>query len=71
MTAIRGRPVRCRANRRTKRLASVAVIAICQRGSPKRRLSSAATQVASVEGSIVVMPRSVRSRTASATAGRQ
>ncbi len=71
MTAIRGRPVRCRAKRSTNRLASVAVIAICHSGTPKRRASSFATQVASAVGSIVVMPSSVRSRTASATAGRQ
>ena len=67
---MRGRPVRCRANLSTKRLASVAVIANCQRGSPNRRPSSSATQIASSDGSIVVMPFVARSAMAAETAGR-
>ena len=43
--------------RSSQRLASVAVSANCQYGSPKRRASSSPTQPASSVGSIVVMPR--------------
>ena len=57
------------ANRSTKRLASVADIASCHEGSPNRRASSSATQAASGEGSMVVMPRLARSASASVTWG--
>ena len=46
-----------RASRIANRLASVAVSANCQRGSPKRRASSPPTQIASSLGSINVIPR--------------
>ena len=55
--------------RSTKRFASDAVIAICQIGNPKRALSSPATQAASADGSIVVMPSSAWRCNASAIAG--
>ena len=70
MTATFGRPVIMRAKRSTKRLASVAVIANCHSGRPKRRASSSPTQAASLLGSIVVMPSRARCSSASATAGR-
>ena len=69
MTAILGRPVRCLANRSTNRFASVADIAICQLGSPNRRVSSSPTHNASSDGSMVVMPVRARSEMASAICG--
>ena len=42
--------------RSIQRLASVAVSANCQKGTPKRRASSEPTQAASSVGSIVVIP---------------
>ena len=44
-------------------------MASCQRGNPKRRASSAATQMASAEGSIVVIPRAACAASASVTCG--
>ena len=59
-----------RAKRSTNRLASVAVIAICQTGRPNRRASSAPTHAASTEGNIVVIPRIAWAYKASATCGK-
>ncbi len=50
-------------------MASLAVIALCQYGRPKRRASSSPTQAASALGSIVVQPRAICARTASTTGG--
>ena len=54
-----------RAQRMTKRLASVAVRANCQYGTPKRRVISRPTQAASSVGSIRVMPLADCAATAS------
>jgi len=58
------------ANNEGAESSSVADIANCQDGSPKRRDSSAPAQAASAEGSIVVIPRPACRATASATWGR-
>ena len=50
------------------RLASVAVSANCQLGSPKRRVISSPTQIESSVGSISVVPRRICSATATAAA---
>ena len=60
--------MRCRAKRKTKRLASVAVIANCHFGSPNRSVKLFATHCASAVGNIVVNPRCNWAPTASASA---
>ncbi len=59
-----------RSSRIAHRLASVAVSAKLQAGTPKRRASSAPTQAASSVGSMAVIPpTSVRCRVIAATTG--